>query len=256
VTIALLSLDIIWESPDKNMRECEKLIAHIFCTTSNAPDIIVLPELFATGFSMNASIAEKADGETSRWLKLMAERYNCAMLASVPILEGGVIYNRALFVTSSSTEYYDKRHLFSYGKEPTVFTQGIRRTVATYKEFNILIQICYDLRFPVWSRAKNLDYDIIINVANWPASRARVVEPMCRSRAIENQSYYLFVNRCGNDEESSYDGEKYAFDFMGDSLIPVVNGDSYSIFEINSDKLREFRDKFRAWEDTDDFVIF
>jgi Predicted amidohydrolase len=238
------------------MRECEKLIAHIFCTTPNSPDIIVLPELFAVGFSMNPSIAEKADGETSRWLKLMAERYNCAILASVPILEGGLIYNRALFTTSSSTEYYDKRHLFSYGKEPTVFTQGIRRTVVTYKEFNILIQICYDLRFPVWSRAKKLDYDIIINIANWPASRARVVEPMCRSRAIENQSYFLFVNRGGSDEESSYDGERYAFDFMGDSLTPVVNGDSYSIFEINSDKLREFRDKFRAWEDADEFVIY
>ena len=285
MVIALLNTNIIWESPDKNMRECEKLIAHIFseckelsdtyiegdykseddsgisekglsCKVLYTPDIIVLPEFFATGFSMNSAMAERADGETSRWLGSMAERYNCAILASVPIIEGGVIYNRALFITSCTTEYYDKRHLFSYGKEPTVFTQGIRRPIVNYKGFNILMQTCYDLRFPVWSRNRNLEYDLIINIANWPASRSRVVEPMCRSRAIENQSYHLFVNRSGNDEENNYNGEIYAFDYMGDPLIPIFNGDNYSLFEINSDRLKEFRNKFRAWEDADEFVIY
>jgi len=257
--VALLSPDTIWESPEKNMRECEKLIAHIFSECkefSGIPDIIALPELFATGFSMNSAIAERADGETSRWLKSMAEQFGCAILASVSILEGGVIYNRALFVTSCEVGYYDKRHLFSYGKEPAVFTQGIRRPIVNYRGFNILMQVCYDLRFPVWSRNRSLDYDMIINIANWPASRARVVEPMCRSRAIENQSYYLFVNRSGCDEESSYNGERYAFDYMGDPLPPTLSGDNYSLFEIDSNILGGFRDKFRAWEDADEFVVF
>ena len=262
--IALLSTDIIWESPEKNMSECEKLIAHIFSECKelsdtdieHTPDIIVLPELFATGFSMNPAIAERADGETSLWLKSTAEQYSCAILTSVPILEGGVIYNRALFVTPSGTEYYDKRHLFSYSGENSVFERGIRRTVVNYRGFNILMQVCYDLRFPVWSRNRNLDYDMVINIANWPASRSRVVEPMCRSRAIENQSYSLFVNRSGSDQESNYNGEIYAFDYMGDPLTPVLDGDDYSFFEVDSNKLREFRDKFRAWEDADEFVIY
>ena len=259
--IALLSTDIVWEEPDENMRRCEKFIAQIFESAKKyagdtVPDIVVLPELFATGFSMNPNIAEREDGATSRWMREISVRYDCALLASVPVLDGGLIYNRALFMTSSKAEYYDKRHLFSYGGESEVFTRGIRRPVVNYKGFNILIQVCYDLRFPVWCRNRNLEYDLIVNIANWPASRARVVEPMCRSRAIENQAYSLFVNRSGSDEKSDYDGEKYAFDYMGDAIPPLSEGDGYSIFGIDMDGVKAFREKFRAWEDADEFVLF
>jgi predicted amidohydrolase len=151
--------------------------------------------------------------------------------------------------------YYDKRHLFAYGGEDLLYTPGNRTLIVPFRGFNIAIQICYDLRFPVWSRNRNLSYDIMINIANWPSGRVRVTEPLSRARAIENQSYFAFVNRSGSDPENSYDGNRNLYDYMGDAVVPDVDGDHFSVYRLEHNSLNSFREKFPAWRDADNFYF-
>lgn len=254
--IALISTDIKWESPQENLVSCRLIYENILVSGVSGVDLLVFPEFFNTGFSMNSSIAEDMDSNSVNWMKRLSKEAGCAVLASLPVKENGYLYNRALFVTPQEALYkYDKRHLFSHSGEDLVYTAGTEKTVIAFRGVNIAIQICYDLRFPVWSRNRNLEYDIMINIANWPKVRSKVTEPLSKARAIENLSYFAFVNRSGSDPYCEYDGNRYLFDFMGDTVLPESEGLNYSVYNIDIERLRAYRDHFSAWKDADQFSI-
>lgn len=255
--IALCQISFFWEETERNLNNHQLTIDSLFGIDSGI-DLIVFPEFFSTGFSIdNITIAESMEGPSATWLRRISKDYNVAVMASIPIFENGRYYNRAFFVTPENEWHYDKRHLFSYGGENRVFSKGNNRVVVNYKEWNILLQICYDLRFPVWARNRGLEYDLVINVANWPSSREGVINPLVRARAIENQCYHAFVNRTGSDPQNSYSPIGFVSDYKGNELIPVLkNSDvTWSLYDLNLNDLRRFRDNFRAWEDGDKFVI-
>ncbi len=255
--IALCQTSVFWEETERNLNNHQHTIDSLFGQEPEI-DIIVFPEFFSTGFSIdNKAIAESMDGPSAKWLRRVSNDHNVAVMASIPILENGRYYNRAFFVTPESEWHYDKSHLFSYGGENKVFSKGINRVVVKFKEWNILLQICYDLRFPVWARNCGLEYDLAINVANWPSSREAVINPLVRARAIENQCYYAFVNRTGRDPQNTYSPIGYISDYKGNELMPVLKNsdDAWALFDLNHNDLRKFRENFRAWEDGDKFVI-
>lgn len=255
--IALCQVPVLWESPEENLRNYDKIVEEITLKNSGT-DIIIFPEFFSVGFSMNKIMCESLDGISANWLRQKSSGSGIAFLASVPIKEDDKLYNRAIFVTPDGFEYYyDKRHVFGIGGESNIFSPGANKVIIPYRGWNIMIQICYDLRFPVWSRNIDLGYDLVINVANWPATRAFVIEPMVKTRAIENLTYYAFVNRIGEDPENSYDGNSMVADFKGNSLMPSISDIScyYSIFELDLNSLKLFRNKFPVWKDADKFTI-
>ena len=255
--IALCQISVFWEETERNLNNHQRTIDSLFGIDSGI-DLFVFPEFFSTGFSIdNKAIAESMDGPSANWLRKVSKDFNVAVMASIPIFENGRYYNRAFFVTPENEWHYDKRHLFSYGGENKVFSKGKNRVVVNYKEWTILLQICYDLRFPVWARNRGLEYDLVINVANWPSSREGVINPLVRARAIENQCYHAFVNRTGSDPQNSYYPIGFVSDYKGNELIPVLkNSDvTWSLYDLNLNDLRRFRDNFRAWEDGDKFVI-
>lgn len=256
--IALCNIPVQWESPETNLELSNRVCTKIMKEDSGT-DIIVFPEFFTYGFSMNSSIAEnEEDGITLHWLRETAVKLNVAIIAGVPVKSGERLYNRSYFVFPDGRfEFYDKRHLFSYGKENQIFSCGNKRVIVNYKEWKILLQICYDLRFPVWSRNISLEYDIAINIASWPDVRSSVTEPMVRSRAIENLAYYAFLNRSGTDPYSGYNGEIIMSDYRGNLMTPEVkeSDHSFSVYNLDRTQLDEFRNKFSAWRDADEFNI-
>lgn len=253
--IALVNCDIEWESPVLNLSKYDNILESIPTTERERPDLIVFPELFTTGFSVNTKYAETVNGETCKWMKSWSKRLNSAIVASIPVMESDSLYNRALFVTPENDYHYDKRHLFSPGGENDAFKKGKIPVIVNFRGFNIFLQICYDLRFPVWSRNSGLSYDLIINIANWPAARDAVIEPMCRSRAIENLTYFAFVNRQGKDPNNEYSGHKFIVDYKGNLMTPVIEHPYYDTFEINKAELNSFREKFPVWKDADNYSI-
>lgn len=254
--IALYSNDIVWESVNKNLILCKEQIRNFLFDKRGYVDLIVLPEFFSTGFTMNHDLSESMDGVTFKWMREVSNELNCALLASIPVKEGVNYFNRAIFIKPDGSYYcYDKRHLFRYGGEDKAYTPGESVMIVNYKDINIAIQICYDLRFPVWARNRNLTYDIMINIANWPDKRSDVIEPLCRARAIENLSYFAFVNRVGSDPENNYIGERYLFDYKGKEQTPEIKTDSFSLYKVEKTTLDQFREKFQAWRDADNFLI-
>lgn len=253
--IALCQVSIEWESPLANIHNFEKWIDDIHNKNSGV-DLMIFPEFFTYGFTMNRHCAEHMNGTTHQWMRKISNKYNCAIIGSVPIIEAnGKIYNRMLFVDGDSTTIYDKRHLFSFGGEDKVYTKGESKIIVQKQGWNILLNICYDLRFPVWSRNIDNNYDILINIANWPQSRSSVIEPLVRARAIENQAYHIFVNRIGLDPSNTYSGASMAVDFKGEIISRLGDTESFMIIETDKEKLNNFRDKFRAWADSDNFTI-
>lgn len=256
--IALCNIPVQWESPEINLELCTRVCTKIMKVDSGT-DMIVFPEFFTYGFSMNSSIAENEEnGITLLWMREMAIKLNVALIAGIPVKSGKQLYNRLYFVYPDGRfEFYNKRHLFSYGKENKIFSSGNKRVVVNYKEWNILLQICYDLRFPVWSRNISLDYDIAVNIASWPDMRASVIEPLVRSRAIENLAFYAFINRSGTDPDSGYNGEIFLADYYGNLMTPIYNERefSFSVFNLEKKPLDEYRSKFSAWKDADEFNI-
>lgn len=255
--IALCNIPIHWEQFDENLILSETVLKSVFNNNSGV-ELLLLPEFFTYGFSVDNKHAESINGNSLKWLKYSSSFYGSAIYASVPVKDGLNFYNRGYFVRPDGTcEVYDKRHLFSYGGEDKIFTPGSRRVIVNYHGWKILLQICYDLRFPVWSRNVNLEYDLIINIASWPSKRANVINPLVRSRAIENQSFYAFLNRSGSDPYSDYNGESLIIKPDGSSLesIQENNKDYYSIYSLNIDELLSYRSKFQFWRDSDNFKI-
>lgn len=250
--ILLLQTDIKWQEPAFNRKHAQEII-----DASPEADLIILPEMFTTGFCMSPDIvAEKANTETLLWMQTIAKDRNAAIAGSVATEEDGKYYNRFYFVKpDGSYTKYNKRHLFTYAGEDKEYAGGEERIIVEYKEVRILLQICYDLRFPVFSRNKG-DYDMVIYVANWPASRRYAWDTLLRARAIENVCYVAAVNRTGDDPTNQYSGGTALIDFMGKDMIEAKENTEEAVSgEIDMLALDEFRKKFPALNDADKFNI-
>lgn len=254
IKISLVQSDLVWETPIENLKKFEKKISDLKGKT----DIVLIPEMFTTGFSMNPQpIAETMNGQTIAWIKKQASENNFAIGGSVIITENSKYFNRFIFAEPSGLiHYYDKHHLFSITGEHNEYTAGNIRKIIKYKGFRFLLQICYDLRFPVWMRNKN-DYDAILLVANWPERRNEAWKQLLIARAMENQCYIAAVNRVGNDGNNiSHTGDSMILDYAGRELVvakPFVEEIISGTFSI--DMLNDSKEKFPAWKDADEFEI-
>lgn len=250
--IVLLQTDIKWQSPEYNRTHIREII-----DTQPSADLIILPEMFTTGFCTSPKgIAEKANSESLRWMIKTAEEKNTAIAGSIATEDNGYYYNRFYFVKPDGNfTTYNKRHLFSYAGENNEYTKGNERVTVEYLGFRILLQICYDLRFPVFSRNRN-DYDMIIYVANWPIPRIDAWNTLLRARAIENVCYVAGVNRAGNDPYCQYNGGTVLLDYFGKNIAQTEFGREDSTSgTINKQSLIDFRSKFPALNDADQFRI-
>lgn len=220
-------------------------------------DLYVLPEMFSTGFcTQPEGMAEPADSDTLHWMCGYAEGHDCAVAGSVAVTEGGEYYNRFYFVFPDGTyRSYDKKHLFTYGGEHNRFTAGSERVVVEYRGVRILLQICYDLRFPVWSRNRG-DYDLALYVASWPTPRVEAWLALLRARAIENQCYVAGVNRVGTDPACEYPGGTLLIDPYGKTVAACECGKAEAVTaETDMDGLAAFRRKFPVLTDADEFIL-
>ena len=246
---------LYWEDKEANLQMFEEKIFSI----SQPTEIVVLPEMFSTGFSMQpGKFAEPMDGETVEWMKRIAAKKKIILTGSVIIEEDRNFYNRLVWVLpNGQIGYYDKRHLFAYGDEDQHYTAGKKRLIASVKGWKINLMVCYDLRFPVWSRQQgDFEYDVLIYVANWPERRVHAWTTLLRARAIENQSYVIGVNRTGDDgNKIPYTGESMAVDPMGEIL--YHKNDEEDVFTVTLDRshLEKTREKFPFWKDADQFTI-
>jgi predicted amidohydrolase len=252
--IALVQCELAWEQPAEN----RKHLLHLLDDLSSETDLVVFPEMFATGFSMQVEkCAETMEGETVRWMKELSGEKQLVVAGSLMIRENGKFFNRFVFAyPEGKLEYYDKRHLFSMGEEHLHFSAGQNRKLIQIKSFRILPQVCYDLRFPVFSRNRQ-DYDLLINTANWPAPRRETWQTLLKARAIENQAYVAGVNRIGGDANGiNYHGDTCFVDPKGKVMIAAEDKKEQVITaKLSRDSLEKFRNNFRVLPDADDFQL-
>lgn len=253
LNLSILQYDIAWENKEANFATIERLLS-----SSHANhDLVVLPEMFSTGFSMQSSLlAEPNSGKTVAWIKLLAQKYDTALCGSLIAEDGGRCFNRGFFITPDNEYFYDKRHLFRMGSESKHFSAGNDRLIVPFRGFNICLQVCYDLRFPVWARNVDNEYDLLLYVANWPQSRAKVWNALLVARAIENMSYVCGANRIGTDGmDLHYGGDSSVIDFKGDEVVRLPNEEKNFTVQLSKEALTEFRKKFPAWKDADRFEL-
>ena len=248
--VALCQFDMVWEDTAANLRLAGEMVAEADA------DLVVLPEMFATGFVPDSCrIAQTMSGEIVQEMVRWARITDKAVAGSLAVKEDGRCYNRLLFVKpSGEIERCDKRHLYSINGEEAGITPGHERVVVEYGGVRFLLQVCYDLRFPVWSRFRG-DYDAMIYVASWPESRRDVWRTLLRARAIENQAYVLGVNRTGNDPRLRYSGDSAVIGCKGETLAEAGAEQAVLTTRLDMDELRRFREKFPAWRDADDFDL-
>ena len=219
LSLSAIQTDLFWEDKTKNFQQLAEQIEAISTT-----DIIILPEMFTTGFTMAAEkFAESMQGETVEWLRYWAEKKQAAIGGSTIIKEGDSIYNRFLLVDpSGEIQYYDKRHTFTLAGEDKAYATGKNDGLINYKGWKICLRVCYDLRFPVWGRNTS-DYDLLIYTANWPHKRIDAWDALLKARAIENMTYCVGVNRIGTDGSNlTYPGHTTVFDYMGEVIGPTT----------------------------------
>jgi len=251
--IALIQTDLIWEDVSKNRQNFDLKIDEI----DSEVNLIVLPEMFSTGFTMNASeVAETMHGETIQWMKSKAKEKDAAITGSIIITENGAFYNRMFFVfPSGDFEYYDKRHLFSLGGEDQFYTPGIEKVIVEYLGWKICLQICYDLRFPVFVRNVE-NYDLILYVANWPKVRTNAWDSLLIARAIENLCYVAGVNRIGLDTNNfEHSGHTQLIDCWGNYIIHPQETAGVFVAELDKNSMLETRGKLNFLGDRDHFEI-
>ncbi|WP_031528954.1 amidohydrolase [Dyadobacter crusticola] len=254
LSVALVQTDLYWEDITSNLASLEEKIAEI----AEAVDVIVLPEMFNTGFTMNTNLAEPVNLTTTRWMKQIAAQTNALLIGSFAVKEGGNFYNRVFCVKpDASFVFSDKRHLFTMGKENLSYKPGDTRLTLIWKDWKITPLICYDLRFPVWSRNNVTDpFDILIYVANWPAKRAHAWNTLLKARAIENQCYVVGVNRVGEDPNGlSYQGDSVALDYLGEPACILGDKEVIKIVRFSKSELEGYRNKFPALSDADPFTL-
>ena len=251
--IALIQSPLFWENPTANRNHFEEKINAI----AEKVDLIVLPEMFTTGFTMNpAAVFETMEGETIQWLQLVAKVKNSAITGSLIIKEKNNYYNRLVFVfPSGEIQFYDKRHLFTLAGEDKVYTSGNKKWIVDYLGWKICPLICYDLRFPVFARNIE-DYDVLIYVANWPKPRINAWDILLKARSVENMCYTIGVNRTGLDDNNlEYVGHSQTVDFLGNYILEPQEIVGVFIVELNKEKLLETRNKLGFLNDRDSFEL-
>lgn len=253
--IATIQSDLVWEDMAANLNRFEEKIAAI----PEPVDVVVLPEMFTTGFSMNTSFADNMDGVTTQWMQHMAQKHQLAVCGSVMIkAEDGNVYNRLIWMNiDGSFHTYDKHHLFSIGSENNHFKAGQQKVIISYKGFDILLLICYDLRFPVWiRRTPQQDYDAIVIVANWPEKRAEHWRALLKARAIENQSYVVAVNRVGMDgHQMNHKGDSCVITPTGLLTYEKSFDEEIALHTIDKELVNQYRKEFPVMADADDFKL-
>lgn len=251
--IALFQTKLIWQKPKEN----RILIQEYIDSCEETYDLLVLPEMFTSGFTMRPQeVAEKDNGETIQWLQKIALNKQIAITGSFVVEENGCYYNRLVFVfPNGNYEFYNKRHLFTLAGEDKVYTKGTTRTIIDYRGWKICALICYDLRFPVFSR--NVDnYDLLLYVANWPKPRIQAWDILLKARAIENMTYTVGVNRIGFDQNDlEYTGSSQVVDFLGNELLNCEEEQGLFIVEINKEEMLNTRKKLNFLNDKDHFEI-
>lgn len=263
LTLSIIQTDLTWENKQANLAMLEQKINSIDNT-----QLVILPEMFSTGFSMKPEqLAETMQGETVAWMKRIAEQKRVILAGSVIIEEDGQYYNRLIWMLpNGASGHYDKRHLFAYGKEDEHYAAGNKRLIARVNGWRVNLQICYDLRFPVWARQQSQvaamegedgpEYDLLIYVANWPERRSLAWKTLLQARAIENQCYLAGVNRVGNDGNDIYhSGDSMLIDPLGEVLFHSQHDETIYTVTLHKEKLEEVRSRFPFWRDGDAFVI-
>jgi predicted amidohydrolase len=250
--VSYVQANLVWEDPISNCAHLEEALQNLQGLT----DVVILPEMFSTGFSMSAIGAEISAGPTVQWMKLQAARLQVLLIGSLKIKESGQFFNRLFAVhPSGKIDTYDKRHLFRMGNEDSFYTAGDSHFLISYKSWSIAPFICYDLRFPVWSRNVDLKYDLAVYVANWPAARTHAWSSLLRARAIENLAYVVGVNRVGTDgNQLDYAGASSILSYKGEDLLPLTSEASIQTQTLSFQDLKDFRDKFPAHLDADEFT--
>ena len=249
--IALIQIPLVWEDPKSNRDYIEQKINTLEADT----DLVVLPEMFTTGFTMQPErVAETMQGETVVWMQSLAKAKNCAITGSLVIIEEGNFYNRLLFVfPSGEIHYYNKRHLFTLAGEDKSYTKGSQKLIIEYRGWKICPLICYDLRFPVFAR--NVEqYDLLLYIANWPTIRIQAWDTLLKARAVENMSYTIGVNRVGKDEKDyDYSGHSQVVDFLGNYAIVPQETEGVFYAQLDKEALRQTRAKLGFLNDQDTF---
>ena len=245
---------LFWENAEKNLKNISLRLSGIREKT----DLIILPEMFNTGFSMEAeALGESMNGKTMQWMHKTAEQYDCVVTGSLIIKEDGKYYNRLIWMRPNGTHsHYDKRHLFALGKEHQTYTAGDKKLIVELKGWNICPMICYDLRFPVWLRNVDAEYDLLLIVANWPERRALHWRALIPARAIENQAYVIGVNRIGHDGNEVYhSGDSTCIDPNGNVIYYKRDEEDLYTFPILADEVKKARRALPFLKDADHFTI-
>ncbi len=276
LTITLIQSQLNWEDKEANLRMFEEKINAIKGKT----EMVVLPEMFSTGFSMNAkSLAEKMDGPTMEWMARIAKEHRIILTGSLIIEEDGYYYNRLIWMLPvGQYGHYDKRHLFGFAGEDQHYSPGNKRLIASVNGFKLNMQICYDLRFPVWASQQSFvppllgkkrvshfdafkepehpEYDILVYVANWPEKRNHAWKTLIQARAIENQCYVIGLNRVGNDgNDIYYSGDSMIVDALGKTLYEKSYDEDIFTITLLKEKIDEIRKQFPFWKDAEHFMI-
>jgi predicted amidohydrolase len=253
LTVTLIQANLEWENKAANLRHLNTLIEPLRTST----DLIVLPEMFTTGFSMNPQeLAEPVNGPTLQWMQACASKRNCVVTGSFIAQENGRYYNRLLWVQADgSYSFYDKRHLFALGSEHQHYSAGTQRPLMEVKGWKVLPLICYDLRFPAWSRNTDM-YDLLLYVANWPQVRRNAWNTLLAARAIENQSYTIGVNRVGADGNGvPHSGDSSVYDYAGEQVIHIAHAEGAYTVDLDASGQRHFREKLPFLKDRDKLEI-
>ena len=247
--VALVQAPLIWENPEANRAVFSKKLKAI----NTGIDVIILPEMFTTGFTMTPENSSKEEQQrTLEWMQDWAVQKNCAIVGSMVYAEKELFYNRLWFVTPDSKTYYDKKHTFTLAGEDKVYKAGAQKVIISFRGFRICPLICYDLRFPVWARNIE-DYDLVLYVANWPKPRINAWDTLLRARAIENMAYCIGVNRVGTDALGhEYSGHSAAYDVLGNRIC-YSEKEETCYAELSLAELKKYRNKLRFLEDRDPF---
>jgi len=252
--IVMLQADLVWQNSAENLKNFSEKIHQI----NEQVDLIILPEMFTTGFSMHPQkIGDTMHGETVAWMRKIASEKNAAVSGSVIIFANSKFYNRFLFIhPSGEINFYDKRHLFTLAGEDKVYQSGKGKLIVNYKGWKICPLVCYDLRFPVWARNVE-DYDLLIYVANWPKIRIAAWDTLLKARAIENMCYTIGVNRVGVDANNyEYSGHSAGFDSLGEPVAETKeNIEETVVFTLDKNHIFETRNKLGFLNDRDTFEI-
>ena len=259
LTISTIQTDLHWENKEANLLMLGEKINSLYQKT----EIIVLPEMFSTGFTMKAELfAETMDGLTVQWMKKLSSENRVILTGSLIIEENKKYFNRLIWIMPNGEYgYYDKRHLFAYGEEDKYYTAGNKRLITSVKGWKLNMQVCYDLRFPVWARQSPskeegsiYEYDVLVYVANWPERRSHAWKTLLCARAIENQCYVVGVNRVGTDGNDIYhSGNSLVIDPLGEVLYHMADDEDIFTVTLEKERLNEVRTKFPFLKDADDF---